>query len=136
MGQSIKGYILVEGVHLTGGVTYRVGNIIPLTDSQAVRLGSRVKLQESRGVQSVEVESNNVEVGSESAVDSGTIGVETITPSELLSKSAADIGVELDKVTNLEVIDSICAEEIAGKQRVGVIKALKARKKELEKGVV
>lgn len=51
----------------------------------------------------------------------------------LLAKSIPEIEEEVSEIDDVEILDAIRQEEVAGKQRMGVLKVLKSRREEIEK---
>lgn len=106
--------------------------ISDLSDAEVKALGARVQA----------VGENRVKVEAANAVETAdvvkTADVEPVLApvpnpdySKLLSKSVRDIETEVARISDVLTLDAIRQEEVSGKQRMGVLKVLKARKDEL-----
>jgi len=97
-------------------------NLIPdLSDDEIEMLGARV----------IEVDPSKVK---RKLPESTSTSVPPVTNghAELLAKTVPQIEEEVNKITDISVLDSIRQQEISGQQRMGVLKVLKARKEALE----
>lgn len=139
-------YRLKVGSHTTHGKTYRAGypdqDVIDddiLSEKEIEFLGDRI-------VQEAGIETDKgKESGAENKPDHPDLGMERetvgqvasatksddITVEELLAKNVPDIEAEITSIIDITLLDSIQQEEIKGKGRAGVFKAIEARKGEL-----
>lgn len=104
-------YTLLFGSHSHGGRTYYKNDEIELSKEQMERFGGKERFGPAKK----------------------TSGEgEEITIPDLLEQSVPDIEAELANVNDVAMLDAVNAEEKKGEQRVGVFKAIEARKKALK----
>lgn len=132
-----KKYRLLVGTHTQGGQTYRAWVVgedeLDLTEGQARALGKRVQ-EVGKEQEVAQDQVQDREVDSVSQAESSPSPAETtslVLPVDL-SKSIPEIEKDLQKVGDVKVLGAILAAEKKDRDRVGVEKAISARREELE----
>lgn len=128
-------YKLLIGSHTTHGKTYRAGylgqDVIDdgiLTDKEIELLEGRLEKVGPRD----HTESDPIKPSNQpNQLNQPKPVSDDITVEELLSKNVPEIEVEIATIIDHALLDSIQQEEIKGKGRAGVFKAIEARKVEL-----
>jgi hypothetical protein len=120
-------YKLLTGSHTTHGKTYRAGNLDQNIIDDGILTDKEIELLEGRLEKVGAV--NKEEVTTKSPTNKPS--PDDITIEELLSKNVPDIEAEIATIIDVALLDSIKQEEIKGKGRAGVFKAIEARKLEL-----
>lgn len=118
-------YKLLTGSLTTHGKTYRAGYPGQNVIDDGILTNNELELLKGR----LEKESEPIKSTNQSKPTSDDITVE-----ELLSKNIPEIEAEIATIIDVSLLDSIQQEEIKGKGRAGVFKAVEARKGELRAG--
>lgn len=122
-------YKLLIGSHTTHGKTYRSGYSDQDTIDDGILTDREVELLEGR----IEKRGAREESTKPTAiVTSHKPSSDDITVEELLSKNIPEIEAEIATIIDAALLDTIQQEEIKGKGRAGVFKAIEARKGELK----
>lgn len=116
-------YKLTLGSHTTHGRTYRAGYLGQDVIDEDILTDKEIELLEGRLEKVGEASTNKPTVNKTTSDD--------ITVEELLSKNIPEIEAEIATIIDHALLDTIQQEEIKGKARAGVFKAIEARKGEL-----
>lgn len=122
-------YKLLIGSHTTHGRTYRAGYLGQDVIDDGILTDKEIELLEGR----LERVGEREETTTKPAIPPITHkpSSDDITVEELLSKNVPEIETEIASIIDVALLDTIQQEEIKGKGRAGVFKAIEARKVEL-----
>lgn len=123
-------YKLLIGSHTTHGKTYRAGYLGQDVIDDGILSDKEIEILEGR-LEKVGARDRTESDPINPPSDQSKSTSDDITVEELLSKNIPEIEAEIATIIDVALLDSIQQEEIKGKGRAGVFKAIEARKVEL-----